>query len=222
MAAIHGPYTDYLAISPEIEATEPGWLEHMMTYGQRTDVGVVGPLLLDRRNTVHGGGLIDRVGRTDRTRLSWFSVPALDRGPQSRSERRLLAGREVSAVPLSGLLTRADVFDQLKGFDERLSIAFPDADIASRFPPWDTSRFTTPTRRAAASRKRSGFDPRGGSVRNRIPLLPRASCEVDRGGRPVHPVSRKVSGRDGIDEPGFVPRCRSSALSSRRRRSPRK
>ena len=49
VAALRGPYTHYLFLSPEIEAIDPGWLEHMLGYGQRTDVGVVGALLLGQK-----------------------------------------------------------------------------------------------------------------------------------------------------------------------------
>ena len=42
VAAVQGPYTHYLILGPEIEAIDRGWLEHMLGYGQRTDVGVVG------------------------------------------------------------------------------------------------------------------------------------------------------------------------------------
>jgi len=132
VAAVQGPYTHYLILSPEIEAIDRGWLEHMLGYWQRTDVGVVGALFLGQREVVHGAGLI--IGRDGITAHAFQGSPyrhwIAGRNPgQSGS---LLASRGVSAVSAACMLTRADVFHRLDGFDERLVVVLGDADYCLR------------------------------------------------------------------------------------------
>ena len=117
--SVRGPYTHYLILSPDTEAINPGWLEHMLGYGQRTDVGVVGALLIDQSAMVqHAGlviglnGLVDSVYK-DRSYRSWLS------GREPGLDGRLLASRDVSAVSSSCLLTKADLFHRLSGMDEQ-------------------------------------------------------------------------------------------------------
>ncbi len=132
VAAVRGPYTHYLMISPEIEAIDSGWLEHMLGYGQRTDVGVVGALLLGQKEVVHDAGLIiGRDGLADHAfRGSPFRRWITGRNPGQNGS--LLASRDVSAVSAACMLTRADVFDRLSGFDKRLAVVLNDADYCLR------------------------------------------------------------------------------------------
>ena len=131
-AADRGASSHYLIVSSRIEARASGWLEHMLTFGQRPDVGVVGALLLGRSNLVHQAGLI--IG-TD-----GMPIPALRgtrfqhwvAGRSPGPNGALLASRDVSAVSLDCLLTRADVFRELGGFDERLAQSLQDADYCLR------------------------------------------------------------------------------------------
>ncbi len=132
VAAVQGPYTHYLILSPEIEAIDRGWLEHMLGYGQRTDVGVVGALLLGQKEVVHDAGLIiGRDGLADHAfRGSPFRHWIAGRNPGQNGS--LLASRDVSAVSAACMLTRADVFHRLNGFDERLVVVLGDADYCLR------------------------------------------------------------------------------------------
>jgi len=132
VAAVQGPYTHYLILSPEIEAIDQGWLEHMLAFGQRTDVGVVGALLLGQTEVVHDAGLvIGRDGLADHAfRGSPFRHWIAGRNPGQNGS--LLASRDVSAVPAACMLTRADVFHRLNGFDERLAVVLGDADYCLR------------------------------------------------------------------------------------------
>lgn len=131
-AAIRGLYTHYLLLSDGIEAIDRGWLEHMLSYGQRGDVGVVGALLLDDHEIVrHSGVVVGIDGTYDHALRGWpFWI-----GPADRSRGHngsLLASRDVSAVSAACMLTRADVFHGLGGFDEQLVDAFHDVDYCLR------------------------------------------------------------------------------------------
>ena len=58
--------THYLFLHDDVEAIGPGWLEHMLAYAQRTDVGIVGATLLYPDETVqHAGTTIGLIGTYD-------------------------------------------------------------------------------------------------------------------------------------------------------------
>ena len=133
--SVRGPYTHYLILSQDAEAIDPGWLEHMLGYGQRSDVGVVGALLIDHSERVqHAGlviglnGLIDSVYK-DRSYRGWLS------GREPGQDGSLLSSRDVSAVSSSCLLTKADLFHPLGGMDEQLAVALFDVDYCLRVHP---------------------------------------------------------------------------------------
>ena len=130
--AVRGPYTHYLFLDNHIEAIDPGWLEDMLGYGQRTDVGVVGAVLLDENELVqHGGIIVGMKGSTDHAhRNSPFRSATSVRNPGHNGS--LLASRDVSAVTAACMLTRADVFHSLDGFDADFVVEFNDVDYCLR------------------------------------------------------------------------------------------
>ena len=123
VASVRGPYTHYLLLSHEIEAIDSGWLEHMLGYGQRADVGVVGALLLDGSERVRHAGLV--IGLDGLADTAYKDAPyrGCSSGRNPGQEGSLLASRDVSAVSAACMLTRSDVFHRLNGFDERLGCA---------------------------------------------------------------------------------------------------
>ena len=132
VAAVRGSYTHYLFFDPEITAETPGWLEHMLGYGQRSDVGVVGCLLVDGQEAVvHAGLVIGKEGSVgDWHAGSPLRVEASRRNPGR--DGTLLASRDVTAVSAACLLTRADVFESVSGFDEEFVTALHDVDYCLR------------------------------------------------------------------------------------------
>ena len=158
--SVRGPYTHYLVLGSDIKAIEPGWLEHMLGYGQRADVGVVGALLLDGSERVqHAGVVIGMNGLAD-TAFRNASYRGWLSGRNPGQDGCLLASRDVSAVSAACMLTRADVFHRLDGFDEHFATALHDVDYCLRAGRWDTRRFSMPTPfcRHAASENRATLD----------------------------------------------------------------
>jgi GT2 family glycosyltransferase len=132
VAAICGLYSHYVFLDDGIEAIVPGWLEHMLGYGQRGDVGVVGALLIDEDEFVQHGGVVVGIGGTYDHALRGSPFWS---GPSDRCRGHngsLLASRDVSAVSDACMLTRADIFHGLSGFDEQLVVAFHDVDYCLR------------------------------------------------------------------------------------------
>jgi GT2 family glycosyltransferase len=121
-----------LFLDNDVEAIDPGWLEHMLGYGLRTDVGVVGAILLSENELVqHGGVIVGLNGSADHAdRNSPFRISTSVRNHGHNGS--LLASRDVSAVTAACMLTRADVFHSLNGFDQDLVVEFNDVDYCLR------------------------------------------------------------------------------------------
>lgn len=132
VAAIRGPYTHYIFLSPAIRANGWGWLGHMLGYACRKDVGVVGALLVDDDEVVRHAGIVVGIDGSARNwpEPSPYLLHSYRRNPGP--DGTLLASREVSAVSAACMLTRADVFHRLSGFDECFATALHDVDYCLR------------------------------------------------------------------------------------------
>lgn len=132
VASLRGAYTHYLFLNNDTAAIAPGWLEHMLGFGQRPDVGVVGATLLyDDDRVQHAGviiGLVTYAEHAHKWRPFRAASGARDPGPNGV----LVTNRDYSAVTGACMLMRADVFDLANGFDEQLAVGFNDTDLCLR------------------------------------------------------------------------------------------
>lgn len=125
------PYTHYLFCNNDIEAIEPGWLEHMLALAQQPGVGMVGAQLLypDRSTIQHAGVCVGAFGIAEHygkfLRLPPGRVDIAHQG-------RLIATHEVAAVTAACLLMRQDAFETIGGYDEGLAVGFGDVDLCLR------------------------------------------------------------------------------------------
>ena len=124
-------YTHYLFCNNDIEAIEPGWLEHMLALAQQPGVGMVGAQLLypDRHTIQHAGVCVGAFGVAEHygkfLRLPPNRVDIAHQG-------RLIATHEVAAVTAACLLMRRDAFEAIGGYDESLAVGFGDVDLCLR------------------------------------------------------------------------------------------
>ena len=90
--------THYLFLHDDVKAPNPGWLEHMLGYAQRSDVGIVGAMLLFPDETVqHAGTVIGLNGIADHV-LKHSQFRAKGRRRLGDAHGILLSSRDVSAV----------------------------------------------------------------------------------------------------------------------------
>jgi O-antigen biosynthesis protein len=129
---VRGGYTHYLFLNNDTAAPEPGWLEHLLGFGSRSDVGCVGATLIYPDDTVqHAGVVVGLVGAADHAFRSWkFGKNHYEREPGDNCG--LVCNRDYSAVTAACMLIRADVFDAVNGFDEQLAVGFNDTDLCLR------------------------------------------------------------------------------------------
>jgi len=131
VAQLTVPYTHYLFCNNDIEAIEPGWLEHMLGLAQQPDVGMVGAQLLypDRTTIQHAGVCVGAFGIAEH--YGKFLPLPPDR-VTNEYQGRLITTHEVAAVTAACLLMRRDAFEAIAGYDEGLAVGFGDVDLCLR------------------------------------------------------------------------------------------
>jgi len=113
-----------LFLNDDTSVIHQDWLEAMMEHAKRPEVGAVGSLLLFPDDRIqHAGVLMGIYG------LAGHSFRLLD-SRESHYFHLPVLTRNCAAVTGACLLTRADVFWQVGGFEEReLPMAFQDVDL---------------------------------------------------------------------------------------------
>ncbi len=127
-------YTHYLFLNNDVKAKESGWLERLLEFGCRTDVGCVGATLLYPDATVQHAGVIIGPGSIGPADHAYRTVP-FNQVPWVRTEGDncgLVCNRDYSAVTAACLLIRTQVFDLVGGFDEQLAVGYNDTDLCLR------------------------------------------------------------------------------------------
>ncbi len=112
-----------LFLNNDIEVITPEWLEEMVMFTQREDVGACGIKLLYPNDTVQHGGIAMGVCGSAANLCPLF--PREHEGYMSR----LAIASDMSACTAACLMVRANVFDEVGGFDEELAVSFNDVDL---------------------------------------------------------------------------------------------
>jgi O-antigen biosynthesis protein len=125
--AAAGVKADYLLfLNDDVEIIEPDWLDALVEQAQRSEIGVVGPLLLYPDRTVqHAGVMLDEVGRG---RHAFRHLPENDAGYFGLA----LTQRNVISVTGACLMTRREMFESIGGFDEAHAVINNDLDYCLR------------------------------------------------------------------------------------------
>jgi GT2 family glycosyltransferase len=112
-----------LFLNNDIEAISFDWIERMLQYAQRPDVGAVGAKLYYPDNTIQHGGVILGLGGVAGHAHHWYNRSAYG------YFGRLIITQNLSAVTAACLMVRRRVFEEAGGFDERFTLAFNDVDL---------------------------------------------------------------------------------------------
>lgn len=122
--ASHGDYV--LLLNNDTEVISPDWIQELLMYAQRPDVGAVGARLLYPDGTIQHAGLILSVGGAAGHALK--GCPANEPGPMYRA----CSVQNVSGVTGACLMVKRSLWDELGGLDERFAVAYNDVDFCLR------------------------------------------------------------------------------------------
>lgn len=115
-----------LLLNNDTEVIAENWIEEMLGYCQREDVGVVGARLYYADDTIQHAGVI----------LGFGGIAGHAAIGQDRDElgymARALTPQDVSIVTAACMLVDRKVFDKVGGLDERLKVAFNDVDFCMK------------------------------------------------------------------------------------------
>jgi len=117
---------DYLLfLNDDMEVISPDWLESLLEFAQKPEIGAVGPKLLFADGGIQHAGVVV----AELTPRHAFYRCSGDYGGYFSSN---IVHRNVSAVTGACLMTRADVFHELGGFCEEMPLNYSDVDYCLR------------------------------------------------------------------------------------------
>lgn len=118
---------DYiLLLNNDVQVITPDWLEQMLMFAQRGDVGAVGAMLYYPDDTIQHAGVILGIGGVAGHSHKYFA-----RGDYGYASRLTIA-QDLSAVTAACCLIPRRVWEQVGGLDEAFAVAFNDVDLCMR------------------------------------------------------------------------------------------
>lgn len=116
-----------LFLNNDTTVITPSWIEEMLMYSQREDIGLVGGMLYYPDDTIQHAGLVVGVdaGSQSYAEHLYRGLPKGNPGYSSD----LLRVRNVSALTGACLMTSRKAFTQCNGFDEDFAVQFNDIDL---------------------------------------------------------------------------------------------
>lgn len=112
-----------LFLNNDTEVIDDDWLDRMTAHCQRPEIGAVGAKLYFPDDTIQHAGVVIGLGgfaghimyKQGRNDIGYFA--------------RAFSAQDWSAVTAACMMMRRDLFDQIGGFDENLTVAFNDVDL---------------------------------------------------------------------------------------------
>jgi len=114
-------------LNNDIEVITPDWIEEMLSFAIKPDVGAVGARLWYPDGTLQHGGVI--IGGA--SGVAGHYHLRLPRGNIGYFGRAVLQ-QELSAVTGACMMVRRKVFDEVGGLDEQIAVAYNDIDFCLR------------------------------------------------------------------------------------------
>lgn len=115
-----------LLLNNDVEVITPDWLEQMLMFAQRKDVGAVGAMLYYPDDTVQHAGVILGIGG-----VAGHSHKTFKRGEYGYASRMTIA-QNLSAVTAACILMSRKAWNAVHGLDEKFAVAFNDVDLCMR------------------------------------------------------------------------------------------
>ena len=118
----------YVFLKDNVEIITPDWIEEMLMYAQREDIGAVGAKLYNTDDTIHTAGIVLGMGDTGAAGRAFVGLSASNNGYMGR----LCYSQDMSAVTADCMMTRADIFEKAMGFEDEYYFDYWDIDYCLR------------------------------------------------------------------------------------------
>ena len=115
-----------LLLNNDTKVVTPGWIEEMLMFAQRSDVGAVGAMLYYPDKKIQHAGVCLGLGGV--AGHYYQHAPKENLGYMGR----LLYSQNMTAVTAACMLLRRDVWEKVNGLDEDWAMAFNDVDLCMR------------------------------------------------------------------------------------------
>lgn len=117
-----------LLLNNDTEVITNNWMEEMLMYAQREDVGAVGAKLYYGDDTIQHAGIVIGLGAHRSAGHTHYRLPKANLGYMGK----LYYAQDVSAVTGACLMVKKSLFDELQGLDETFAVALNDVDFCLR------------------------------------------------------------------------------------------
>ncbi len=114
-----------LFMNNDMEVITINWMEEMLMYAQRSDVGAVGAKLYFPDRRIQHAGIVLGLGAHRTAGHVHYKQAGQNLGYMGR----LCYAQDMSAVTGACLMVERKKYDEVKGFDERLAVALNDVDF---------------------------------------------------------------------------------------------
>lgn len=112
-----------ILLNNDVEVITLDWIEKMLMYTQRQDVGICGVKLYFPDKTIQHAGVT--IGIRGLAGHRYREVPKAE----FTKEDAISYVQDLSAVTAACFMVRKDLYDKVLGFDEKLAVAFNDVDF---------------------------------------------------------------------------------------------
>lgn len=124
---------DYiLLLNNDVEVIEPGWLESMLSYCQREDVGAVGAKLLFPDDTIQHAGVMMAPALSLDDCAGPMHVFAHYDSEDGGYFGRIDRAQDLTCVTAACLMVSRDIYNEVNGLNESYAVAYNDVDFCLR------------------------------------------------------------------------------------------
>jgi GT2 family glycosyltransferase len=117
-----------LLLNNDTKVITLNWIEELLMYAQRKDVGAVGAKLYYEDRTIQHAGVVLGLGQHRTAGHSHYRVSSNNLGYMGR----LCYAQNVMAVTGACLMMKKALFDELGGLDESFAVSLNDVDLCVR------------------------------------------------------------------------------------------
>ena len=117
-----------LLLNNDTEVITPDWMEELLMYAMRKDVGVVGAKLYYPDKTIQHAGIVIGLGAHRTAGHTHYRIPEANVGYMGR----LCYAQDVTAVTGACMMVSKALCEELGGMDESFTVALNDVDFCLR------------------------------------------------------------------------------------------